>query len=324
MTSALSCAAREAESLTLQVLEIHSQLSPKDLDLRPSEVVNGLFGRLVGLSIKTISEAVTTTVTLQSLARPQISGSDSLQVLSDPRIDDILTSLHERCGTAEGHLESHWANLISGDESSTEKEVQTRLEQFPYYSNYVDLTRMELSALHSLSQASAPPTTRFAFIGSGPLPLTSLCICSSQRNAEVLNIDIQEHAIAESETLCRRLGPVASGMSFKHAAASDPSLDLRDFDVVYLAALVGSTQDVKEDLLVSVVGRMKEGALLVVRSAERLRRLMYAEFDPTTEKVRECLDICLAVHPYNHVVNSVIIGKVKSRKIAEEVLASKL
>ncbi|CAL3973785.1 unnamed protein product, partial [Diplocarpon coronariae] len=61
MTSALSCAAREAESLTLQVLEIHSQLSPKDLDLRPSEVVNGLFGRLVGLSIKTISEAVTTT-----------------------------------------------------------------------------------------------------------------------------------------------------------------------------------------------------------------------------------------------------------------------
>jgi nicotianamine synthase len=37
------------------------------------------------------------------------------------------------------------------------------------------------------------------------------------------------------------------------------------------------------------------------------------EFDASTEAVLACLDICMVVHPYNHVVNSVIIGRVKPR-----------
>jgi nicotianamine synthase len=54
------------------------------------------------------------------------------------------------------------------------------------------------------------------------------------------------------------------------------SCDLRDFDVVYLAALVGSTQMEKEGVLIKVVERMREGAILVVRSAYGLRRMLYA------------------------------------------------
>jgi nicotianamine synthase len=54
------------------------------------------------------------------------------------------------------------------------------------------------------------------------------------------------------------------------------SCDLRDFDVVYLAALVGSTQAEKEELLKGVVGQMREGAILVIRSAHGLRRVLYA------------------------------------------------
>lgn len=134
---------------------------------------------------------------------------------------------------------------------------------------------MELSALSSITTFTPQ---KFAFIGSGPLPLTSLCILSSQpasSKTSVLNIDIQKSAISESAMLSERLGKSGRGMSFLHAGASDTT-DLRDFDVVYLAALVGSTQEEKEELLSTVVGRMREGALLVVRSAERLRRLMYA------------------------------------------------
>ncbi len=151
---------------------------------------------------------------------------------------------------------------------------------------------MELSALKSLSQTSAPPLHKFAFIGSGPLPLTSLCICESdilrpqapnprdQNPVEVLNIDMNQEAISQSQNLCKLLGSSAVGMKFQCATADDPNLDLSSFDVVYLAALVGSTQATKEALLESVVGRMKEGTLLVVRSAERLRRLMYAVRHP--------------------------------------------
>lgn len=32
-----------------------------------------------------------------------------------------------------------------------------------------------------------------------------------------------------------------------------------------------------------------------------------------------CLDVCVVVHPFNHVVNSVIIGKVKSRGLEDTV-----
>lgn len=52
-------------------------------------------------------------------------------------------------------------------------------------------------------------------------------------------------------------------------------LDLAGFDLVYLAALVGSSQRDKERLLVGVVERMRMGALLVVRTAHSLRGLLY-------------------------------------------------
>jgi len=64
-------------------------------------------------------------------------------------------------------------------------------------------------------------------------------------------------------------------MEFVVSDAGTSEVDLRDFDVVYLAALVGSTQVQKEAVLVSVVKRMRQGALLVVRSADRLRRILY-------------------------------------------------
>jgi nicotianamine synthase len=52
--------------------------------------------------------------------------------------------------------------------------------------------------------------------------------------------------------------------------------DLAEFEVVCLAALVGSTQEEKEVLLVNIVAKMREGAILVVRSAHGLRRVLYA------------------------------------------------
>lgn len=106
-------------------------------------------------------------------------------------------------------------------------------------------------------------------------------------------------------------------MSFVCTSAGNPEVDLTNFDVVYLAALVGSSQEEKEKVLVNVVKGMPVGALLVVRSADRLRRLMYPAFDPSSKVVRTYLDVCAVVHPYNHVVNSVVIGRVRDRSEGE-------
>lgn len=51
--------------------------------------------------------------------------------------------------------------------------------------------------------------------------------------------------------------------------------DLRTFDVVYLAALVGSTKAQKEEIISDVSSRMRPGAFLVMRSAHSLRSLLY-------------------------------------------------
>ena len=146
---------------------------------------------------------------------------------------------------------------------------------FPYHQNYVDLVRMEMNAI-----ASVKPdldTRNLAFLGSGPLPLTSLCISHHLRSECVTshNIDQDATAITTAVTLCRALGHSSKTMRFQCASAGSPEVDLGCFDIVYLAALVGGCSRHKHEIMTHVVKRMKPGALIVMRSAHSLRRLLY-------------------------------------------------
>ena len=58
-------------------------------------------------------------------------------------------------------------------------------------------------------------------------------------------------------------------MCFQCSYAEDRKSDLRFFDVVYLAALVGISDEQKHGMIKSVVERMRPGAMLVLRSARR-------------------------------------------------------
>ncbi|CZR69558.1 related to nicotianamine synthase [Phialocephala subalpina] len=292
----------EAEGLILELLEIYGKLKARKC-LKPCDEVDGLFGKLVDMCILNRSSKVTA------------------QILQDLRFLEIRTDLRHLCDKAECCLETHSADNIIGNGNSTPEEVYQRLTSFPYFQNYVDLTRLELSTINGVRN-SPNPISKIAFLGSGPLPLTSLCLCgafgdplnlpnTSSSPISVLNIDLNPIAISQSQNLCQALGPRGNGMSFTCTSAGSPDVDLKEFDIVYLAALVGSSQTEKEKVLVDVVKRMKEGALLVVRSADRLRRLMYPAFDPSSEMVRRWLDILAVVHPYNHVVNSVVIGRAR-------------
>jgi hypothetical protein len=42
--------------------------------------------------------------------------------MSNPQVIAILPSLHHICAEAEGHLEAHWACIISGPDSCSEDE----------------------------------------------------------------------------------------------------------------------------------------------------------------------------------------------------------
>lgn len=148
--------------------------------------------------------------------------------------------------------------------------------QFTYYSNYVDLTRLELNMILALS---IDPPRKFAFIGSGPLPLSSLCIADllareHGEKALVHNIDNHPRAIEQSSEMCCALGMHAECLRFQCAEATAAE-GLEEYDVVYLASLVGSTQTQKTDIISNLVKRMRPGALLVLRTAHSLRSLLY-------------------------------------------------
>ncbi|TVY39822.1 putative nicotianamine synthase [Lachnellula occidentalis] len=312
----------EAQSYVKQILSLYYNLS-KQPDLRPCTYTNALFTELI---------------------------------LENAKLKEILPGLRALCAEAECCLESRWADTISRGANTQEGKnspyhsptpscassriltipVNKLLVSFPYYSNYIDLTRLELAALQTVDPT---PPRQIAFIGSGPLPLTSLCLLSSlneksprtliqslvsylpswlnltapeQPEVAVLNIDHNESALIQSEWLCMKLGKIAKQMSFSLSSASSPP-PLHTFPVVYLAALVGASQPQKETLVQSVVAQMKEGALLVIRTSWGLRSLLYPAFDCTTEGILSALEICVVVHPYGHVVNSVIVGRVRAR-----------
>jgi len=124
-----------------------------------------------------------------------------------------------------------------------------------------------------------PHTNRVAFIGSGPLPLTSLCMLKQLRSSifarpKIMNIDCDPNAIEQSCTLYRLLGHRAAGMEFFQTKQIG-DLSLKEYDVVFLAALAGLTQADKEDLVISTLARMRSDAVIVIRSVWGMRGLLY-------------------------------------------------
>jgi nicotianamine synthase len=200
------------------------------------------------------------------------------------------------------------------------------LKTFPYYQNYIDLARMELSAILPILPQDEP-LEKIAFIGNGPLPLTSFCLSQllrennptlhlgnktqSPTNPQILNIDSSPTAISLSTALATALSQHFPSQLFACEPAGHPSRDLTPYTVVFLAALVGATQSDKEDILLTVVRQMRSGSLIVVRTSHGLRRVLYPEFEFATEKVLSVMEVLAVVHPYSHVVNSVVVGRVR-------------
>ncbi|KAM0814614.1 putative Nicotianamine synthase [Seiridium cardinale] len=312
-----------SRDLVDQILKAHTTLVGLD-DLQPGEITNETLGGLVGLCCGSHDS-----VTVK-------------KVLNHRRIKAILPSLRRISSESECCLEAYWNSYIitrAGDP----KEALQLLKSFPYFQNYVELSRLELYALYAV-EPSLP--RRIAFLGSGPLPLTSMCLLRSLRDSSsiseaavetaavadveanghakgddesddekrlpvVVNIDNNATALATSTVLCEQLGAWSEGMAFRCSDACS-TMDLSGYDVVFLAALVGVSQREKEDIITDVARRMRPGALMVVRSALGLRTVLYPEVDLFSDRIREVLQVETVTHPHGKVVNSVIIARVKA------------
>ncbi|KAF1930543.1 Nicotianamine synthase, partial [Didymella exigua CBS 183.55] len=292
--------ATAAQTLASEIRDILHALS-KLPDLRPGNKINTLLTRLVSLCVIPYSTEL---------------------VNYFFNIEGVLTlceKLRPLCATAEGELERFWASKIV-DESVKSQETphQTRalLTTFPYHQNYIDLSRIECATLSAFLPSPTTPPQNIAFIGSGPLPLTSLCILDIYPSAHVHNIDRDTSALAISRDLCSRLG-YADRMSFActdvGAVEGEDETKWATFDVVFFAALVGMDTPSKLAILEDLVRKLRPGTLVVARSAKGLRGVLYPILELGEDLERVGLEMLVEVHPWTKVVNSIIVFRVTER-----------
>ncbi|OCL13483.1 Nicotianamine synthase [Glonium stellatum] len=241
-------ATKEAIQVAEEIVGIYNDLVVM-ADLRPGKEVNSLFSRLVEICVKPRNDKVVDAV------------------LENKQIKRLAPQLRQICSNAEAELEGFWANRIL---CLYRIVAQTVLHSFPYYCNYIDLCRLECSTL--LSFLPRDPQS-IAFIGSGPLPLTSFCVADRFPSARIHNIDYDLTAIRVSSALALKLG-YGERMSFSHEMAIGGG-SLKPFDVVCLAALVGMDAEEKLQILADMARRMKHGTIICMRSAHSLRALLY-------------------------------------------------
>lgn len=253
-------------------------------DLVPGSHVDATFARLVRLVLD---------------APPD----EAAAVLAHPAVHDVVPHLRALCFAGEYQLELAWADRIARS-----PDPRAELARFPYLDNYRLLGEMEGDIVARLADGrSAPVVERVAFVGSGPLPLTSFQLAGT--GARVDNLDRDATALALSRRVAGALG--VRGLAFRHVdvGTSSPAsggADLASYDLVLLAALVGPTPADKARVIRHLAAVMSPGALLLARSAHGLRTLLYPEVDAGALAGFDLLGV---VHPTDEVVNSVILAR---------------
>lgn len=232
--------------------------------------------------------------------------------MDDPRIQALMPDLWQIWGDAEYLLELDFARkVISGSPSMLN--CRQLWETFPYLDQYRQLARMETNTLDTaLGERCLPPVRKIAFLGSGPTPFSALCFRERLGpDVEIVNIDRSVEAISHGQGVANALGE--KNMSFVQAeittgmvtpASSDdggglsapPSEgvsqpNLSDCDLVHFAALIGETEKDKRDLLVAVAKSMRPGALIMLRSTDSLRQILYPKMDV------DCWEVLSVVTP---------------------------
>lgn len=277
---------QEVQQLVQKVCDLYDQISGLD-SLKPSKHVNALFTELV-------------------LTCMPPSPIDVAKLTK--RVQEIRAKLIRLCGHAEGLLESHYSTVLAQLDAPLD-----HLTLFPYYSNYLKLGFLEFTILSQHYPAGHVPT-KIAFVGSGPLPLTSIVLATQHLTSTVFhNYDLDPAANAMALALVSSDADLTKRMVFHTTdiMEADPEV-LEDYEVVFLAALVGMDSEEKLRIIEHLANHMAPGALLMLRSAHGARAFLYPVVDPCELRGFEVLSV---FHPTDEVINSVVVARKHSAAI---------
>nr|GFB44176.1 nicotianamine synthase-like [Tanacetum cinerariifolium] len=271
----------EESKLVEKICQIYNKISKLET-LKPSKDVDSLFTELVSTCIP----------------------PSPISVASLPdNIQETRSKLIKLCGEAEGYLEAHFSTILASFPNPLR-----HLEVFPYYNNYLKLSRLEfdiLSRHYSNDQSFAPKTV--AFVGSGPLPLTSIVLASNHlRETTFHNYDIDHSANSLASSLISRDPELSERMFFHSADIMEVTDELKEYDVIFLAALVGMDIRDKVKVIQHLAKYMAPKAILMLRSAHGARAFLYPVVEPED---LQGFDVLSIFHPQDEVINSVVIAR---------------
>lgn len=273
-----------SDPLVEKVTELYDKISNLD-SLKPSKDVDTLFTDLVHTCMP----------------------PNPIDVTKIPcnKIQEMRSNLIKLCGEAEGHLETHYSTILA----SFNDNPLHHLHIFPYFSNYLKLSLLEFKILTQFitTNLNYININRLAFVGSGPLPLTSIVLATNHLTKTVFhNYDIDPLANSMAARLVRSDPDLSERMFFHTTDIMDVTSSLKEYDVVFLAALVGMDKETKSRVIDHLGKYMSPGAILMVRSAHGARAFLYPVVENSDLRGFEVLSV---YHPTDEVINSVLIAR---------------
>ncbi|KAG6740777.1 hypothetical protein POTOM_056246 [Populus tomentosa] len=181
-------------------------------------------------------------------------------------------------GRAKGLLELESAKFLIKTPQSLNS-----LHLFPYYGNYVKLPSLEYRILH---ENGVVQPKKVAFVGSGPMPLTSFIMdIHHMKFTHFDNFDADEAANGVARQLVVSDAELEKRMKFETCDMVDVKEKLSEYDCIFLAALVGLNKDEKLKILSHLRKYMKEDEveLYYINTTHHKMWISYSEKMQTPE-----------------------------------------
>ncbi|MCZ8520487.1 MULTISPECIES: nicotianamine synthase family protein [Paenibacillus] len=231
------------------------------------ELVKHTWSRLIAASARSLPDPCIQGAVeeLRRRVREVYSPEEVYGVMNDPEILRLLPELLSRLSDAEGESERCEARSLVGRPALNLLELR-ELAVWPIYDTLVGRELEKWRSLAGQEHKRRP----IAFVGSGPLPMSPVLL-HLKEGLPVTCVDIDPAACEVSGELIGRLGLGAGVQVVNHPGAA---FDYAPYGTVFVASLVTGKSSVLEQ-----IRRTQPQALVAVRTAEGMRRLMYESVD---------------------------------------------
>ena len=232
---------------------------------------------------------------LSLLLQLHYSAQEVQTVLQDAYMVQHLTMLQQKWARAEFELELADARHFYRCKEFHEE----RFQKLPYWPVYKSLVAAELAMLKPyLAFAQWEKASPIVFVGSGPMPLSSIILhlCSGM---EIICLDSDQTACQSSSSLLAQAG-LTHGI--KVVMEKGEAFDYSPYRIIFVASLVRDKWSV-----LSQINATSPDSLVAVRTAEGMRQIRYEAVDEA-ELIKQGWRIVDRTRPESGlVINSTLI-----------------